>query len=296
MTSRLLVLSDIHSNFPALQAVLADAEKHGPYDMRLNPGDLVGYGPNPNECIQAIKEQEFITVLGNHERAVRGEDYDQFSELAQYAVQHNRRKLKPESKEYLDSLDSKPFVDPKGRFALVHGSFAGSPWRRDPILTRYEDIYIDNQWDAVFAMQALVFNDSEQHVTLGIFGHTHKPTYASAWIGYGDHHPITSGLDFHQHKPGRLDLETRIIEIEFGDKPSQTDENTLWKPKALFNPGSVGQPRHGSRAACYGIIGLDGEKIILEFRNVEYDISETQKRMEREYLPEQLIFRLITGL
>lgn len=66
-----LVLSDIHANQVALRAVLAEADREGPYDIMLNAGDLIGYGPNPNECVDAVRERDFVSVLGNHDRVAR---------------------------------------------------------------------------------------------------------------------------------------------------------------------------------------------------------------------------------
>ncbi|MBI2076512.1 MAG: metallophosphoesterase [Candidatus Aenigmarchaeota archaeon] len=303
MTVRILVISDVHSNFPALEAVLKDAKEHGPYGVFLNAGDTVGYGPNPNECIQTLQQEGFVTVLGNHERAVRGGDYDEFNIFAADAVRHNAGLLTPKSKKWLDELRSVPYVDPKGRFAMVHGSFAGS----EQVTHRgYEDIYISDERNALAAMKALGFDDDNdptgyRHVRLGVFGHTHVPTYASCWIGYGSYPTEIKNLQFYLHMPdlsqeaGFLDLETRTVQFDFREEQNE-DRGVLWEPKALFNPGSVGQPRHGSCAACYGIIELgdDGE-ITLQFRNVEYDITETQKRMRETSLPQHLIDRLTRG-
>jgi predicted phosphodiesterase len=61
---RYVVISDIHGNFPALQAVLAHAQ---PFDAIMCLGDIVGYGPNPNECIERIREFEYVAIAGNHD-------------------------------------------------------------------------------------------------------------------------------------------------------------------------------------------------------------------------------------
>ena len=93
MTSRLLVLSDIHSNLTALQAVLGDAKQYGPYDIRSNAGDSVGYGPRPNQCIRLMQDLDFVSALGNHGDAVIGARYSDFNDYAQAAVRHNKRKI-----------------------------------------------------------------------------------------------------------------------------------------------------------------------------------------------------------
>jgi predicted phosphodiesterase len=79
---RILVISDIHGNFPALDAVLADA---GTYDAVWCLGDLVGYGPQPNECIERVRGLPgLICLLGNHDAAsMGGIDLEDFNIEAQ---------------------------------------------------------------------------------------------------------------------------------------------------------------------------------------------------------------------
>jgi predicted phosphodiesterase len=67
MDFRLLVMSDIHANLPALEAVLENAEKHGPYDAMLSAGDQIGYGPHPQEVVQLLREKGVTCIKGNHE-------------------------------------------------------------------------------------------------------------------------------------------------------------------------------------------------------------------------------------
>lgn len=293
MVFRALVISDVHANFVALQAVLADAEKHGPYDALLNAGDLVGYGPDPNECVEAIKERGFVSVLGNHDRVVRREHSTgttaRFNPYAREAAHYNRDRLTPESREFLAGLTNEPYFDPGGRFAMVHGSFAGSSSGR-----RYEDVYIFEDFEAADAMRCLFLDDDTsetgyRHVKLGMVGHTHVPTYAKCWIGYGYQE---DGEDLEFVAP----ISASPIEVNFGDEPAKPlYQNVLRKPKALFNPGSVGQPRDGDSRASYGIVTFDDDRIILEVRRVEYDITETQRRMKAARLPQHLIDRLAVG-
>ncbi|MEM5776432.1 MAG: metallophosphoesterase family protein, partial [Anaerolineaceae bacterium] len=78
--TRALVISDIHANLPALEAVLADAAEQG-YDAAWCLGDLVGYGPCPNECIDTIRDlPDLVCLMGNHDAAMLGRiDIDSFN-------------------------------------------------------------------------------------------------------------------------------------------------------------------------------------------------------------------------
>ena len=70
---RVVVVADIHSNLVALEAVLTHAETGGPIDQLWVLGDLVGYGPRPNECISRLKEFQHLAVAGNHDKAAIGQ-------------------------------------------------------------------------------------------------------------------------------------------------------------------------------------------------------------------------------
>src|SRR4030042_343454 len=115
---RPLVISDIHANLIALEAVLADA---GQFNTAWCLGDLVGYGPNPNECIERIAQLPNLQcVLGNHDAAaVDSIEVDAFNPEARKTVLWTREKLTPTNKEYLRSLPERVNLD---YITLVHGS------------------------------------------------------------------------------------------------------------------------------------------------------------------------------
>lgn len=287
-----LVISDVHSNHVALLAVLAEADREGPYDIFLNAGDLIGYGPNPNECVETVRERGFVSVLGNHDRVARrthstGSTAD-FNYMAQEAVYFTRKTLTNESRGFLAGLKNVPYLDPEGRFALVHGSFAGN--ETDSHGRRYEDIYIFEAHDATYAMHGLCFDDASEtgwiHAKLGIVGHTHKPTYANMWAGYPEG---GERLEF------VLPVPPSKIKVSLGNEPEPSYRNILWKPKALVNFGSVGQPRDRDPRAAWGIFEIDGDNITLHYRRTAYDIAETQRRMIEARLPQRLIERLAHG-
>ena len=69
---RALILSDIHANLEALEAVLSDAQDRGGFDVIWSLGDTVGYGPDPGACIDRIREYDLVAVAGNHDYAAIG--------------------------------------------------------------------------------------------------------------------------------------------------------------------------------------------------------------------------------
>ncbi len=104
---RYAVISDVHSNLEALDAVLSDIEKRfeGNPPPVLFLGDAVGYGPDPNECVKLIKETTALQLAGNHDRAVLGlTDIEYFNEYARAAILWTQGVISDESKEILRAL------------------------------------------------------------------------------------------------------------------------------------------------------------------------------------------------
>jgi len=111
------VISDIHGNKVALDAVLADMP---PVDAMVCAGDVVGYNPWHAECVAAVREREIPTVMGNHDRAVAGGGAFAFNSMAGAGVEHARETLDEGKIEWLAGLpDRRRELD--GRVALVHG-------------------------------------------------------------------------------------------------------------------------------------------------------------------------------
>src|SRR5580693_6057911 len=97
---RALILSDIHANLEALQAVLAAAS--GKWDELWNLGDLVGYGANPNEVIETMRPLETLVVRGNHDRVCCGlTSSNSFNPTARAAANWTRTQLTPENLDWL---------------------------------------------------------------------------------------------------------------------------------------------------------------------------------------------------
>ncbi|HLX21502.1 MAG TPA: metallophosphoesterase family protein [Gaiellaceae bacterium] len=149
---RVAVVSDIHSNLHALEAVLAAIDEEAPDELWCL-GDLVGYGPRPNECCAAIAERADVCLAGNHDLAVRGTiDLEEFHGDAADAAKWNRDALTPESQALLDRLE--PHGSAHG-VALYHGS------ARDPI------------WEYVLSDEAAIVTLALADSPLVLVGHSH---------------------------------------------------------------------------------------------------------------------------
>ena len=245
------IVSDIHGNLEALQSVLADAREQG-VDSVYCLGDIVGYGPQPRECVDVAMTFQ-LSILGNHDQGALY-DPEGFSSGAERAIFWTREQLEtpdgdPEQTarrwEFLSEL---PRTHREGPFTFVHGSV------RNP-LNEYvfpEDIYNARKLERIFA----------QLERFSFQGHTHVPGVFT--------------------EDGRF-----LSPDEIGGKYSLTLPG-----KAMFNVGSVGQPRDGDRRACYVIINDD----VVTFRRLDYPAEETcHKIHENPNLSDMLGDRLLTG-
>jgi diadenosine tetraphosphatase ApaH/serine/threonine PP2A family protein phosphatase len=151
---RILVISDIHSNFTALRAVLRAA---GSMDAVWCLGDLVGYGPQPNECIAEIQNLPgIICVMGNHDAATAGLlPLETFNSDARRSVEWNQNKIDPDHLKFLQDLPKISIIE---KVTLVHGSI------RDPIWE-----YILDRYSAYKSILKLT-------TPIGLVGHTHYPS------------------------------------------------------------------------------------------------------------------------
>jgi diadenosine tetraphosphatase ApaH/serine/threonine PP2A family protein phosphatase len=151
-----LVISDIHSNLAALQAVLDDVKARSqPYDIVWCLGDVVGYGAEPNECIDLLRTLPHICLAGNHDWAVVGKlDLRTFHETAAYVVEWTQEHITPSNMNF---LRARPERLPHGDFLLVHAS------PREPIWEYITDVNVAEE----------NFNVASEPFCL--VGHTHVP-------------------------------------------------------------------------------------------------------------------------
>lgn len=121
---RILLVSDIHSNLVALEAVL---QAVGSFDEFWCLGDTIGYGPRPNECAALIREHATLTITGNHDLACLGKiDLRDFNPEARKANQWNGQQLLPEHRAWLEELEPMMIVDRE--IMLAHGSPREPVW------------------------------------------------------------------------------------------------------------------------------------------------------------------------
>ena len=151
---RVAVISDIHGNFDALQAVLEAVEREA-VDELWSLGDVVGYGPQPNECCRAVASLAVASLAGNHDLGVLGAiDLGDFSDDAAASARWTRSVLEDESRAYLAAL---PSSAARGGVELFHAS------PRDPV------------WDYVLTDEAAAATFALTSAPLVLVGHTHVP-------------------------------------------------------------------------------------------------------------------------
>jgi diadenosine tetraphosphatase ApaH/serine/threonine PP2A family protein phosphatase len=116
---RTAILTDIHANLPALEAVLEHAEREG-VDRWVCLGDTVGYGAQPNECCELVREKVSFSLLGNHDAAVAGRmSLEWYHPPARAALEWTRHELDDDNRAWLASL---PYTVREGDVAFCHGS------------------------------------------------------------------------------------------------------------------------------------------------------------------------------
>ncbi|MCR9118334.1 MAG: metallophosphatase family protein [bacterium] len=209
------ILSDIHGNLEALEAVLADIDKQN-VDQIFCLGDVIGYGPNPRECLDIVMGFD-LCILGNHDQGALF-DPEGFSSGAENAIFWTRQHLenlcetdeeKAAALKRLQFLGNLPRTHFEGDQLFVHGS-ARSP------LNEYvfpEDVYNARKIERIFSL-----------------------IEGSCFQG-------------HTHVPGVFTDDCR-----FQSPQELNNLYTLGKKKAMVNVGSVGQPRDGNPLSCYLIV------------------------------------------
>ena len=116
---RIAIYSDVHGNLEALDAVL-EALSNESVDRTICLGDLVGYGPNPNECIEKVMESADVVVAGNHDyAAVNLVSTDHFNEYARVAIDWTKKVLSPNSVNILNGL---PLIQCDESYTVVHAT------------------------------------------------------------------------------------------------------------------------------------------------------------------------------
>ena len=151
---RYAIISDIHSNLVAFEAVLSHLSG---IDKIICLGDIIGYGPNPNECVEKVMELKIQSIAGNHEKVLLGEiNIANFTPNAGAAILWTQVVIKADNLQYLRGLPLEWFEDD---FQCVHGSL------RDPA-----EEYIESLGEALPTMERM-------SRPLCFVGHSHKPLF-----------------------------------------------------------------------------------------------------------------------
>ncbi len=248
--TRIGLISDIHSNLEALEAVLCDVSLAG-VDTLICLGDITGYGPDPAACVELVRDACDVVVIGNHDEAVIDPSIaDRFKGAARKAIGFNRDALSSDHRRYLSGL---PELAEVGQLSITHACFGPN---------KYEYLYC-----ATSASQAFGYLPTR----FGAVGHTHLPSSFRCCAK-------SAG------QPDDITLES-VIGRSAVDVPDGC--------RAIFNPGSVGQPRYRNPDASWGI--LDTEASQFQVRRVWYDVDSVQAKIVKSGLPLAHSDRLALG-
>lgn len=253
---KLAVISCIHGNYEALDAVLLDIEKHNA-DKIFCVGDLVGYGPHPNAVVEQIRSLDIPTVQGCwDEDVVEGLNACECSypsvlaeKRGYIAHEWTNQEIYPETREFLAQL---PESLREGNLCFVHGS------------PHSNHEYLLPELDAFLAVERVFSTGAD----VLFCGHTHVPYVRN--------------------------LEAPQLQVKVSAAGIQQEQTFTASLKRIINVGSVGEPRHGRPNATYVIYDTDTEQVIL--REVEYDYQKTCAAIIDKGLPSIFAWRLAQGL
>ena len=203
---RTLVIADIHANLTALDAVLAAA---GSVDAVWHCGDIVGYGPDPDDVVERLRGVGAIGVRGNHDEGVLADEHlDSFNPEARKAIEWTRTVMKPATRDYIEALPLR--LEPDG-VTIVHGS------PRDPI------------WEYIFTESVAASGFRGFETPICLHGHTHVPVVYRLEPSAGgeqDEHLRTT--------PGRDGLRVELTGARFLLNPGSVGQPRDRDPRASF--------------------------------------------------------------
>ena len=222
---RALILADIHANLEALTAVMEDARVRGGFDAIWCLGDTVGYGPDPNACLEMIWGYSLTVVAGNHDFAAVGKrTTDDFNYAAKASAEWTRSQLSKEAVRFVEDLPLSVIVEP---FTLVHGTL------RDPLSE-----YLLDQETASATLAML-------ETKYCLVGHSHMPFICSEISG-DDRGP--EFLDFTEDQPFPLPECRSIFNSGGVGQPRDRDprssyalydsqEGLIWRHRVAYEIG-----------------------------------------------------------
>ena len=265
------VLSDIHANLEAFEAVLKRCRELGA-DQYISLGDTVGYGADPSACLELLRSLNPLAVVkGNHDEFASNDDevMEGFNPHARAAVLWTKAQLSKEQRDYLANLPMR--VTPKGsNFTIVHATL-DSP----------------DAWGYIFDTHHAADNFSYQFTPICFCGHSHVPlAFCKKPVMLPSGKPIedvvvwagSSGTILSPEEAAQE--ETIALQLQPGYK-------------YLINVGSVGQPRNRDPRASFAM--YDSETRMIYRHIIPYDLQKAQAKIRAAGLPERLAFRLEIG-
>ncbi|MBW4550175.1 MAG: metallophosphatase family protein [Aphanocapsa sp. GSE-SYN-MK-11-07L] len=253
---KIAVLSCIHGNYEALNAVLSDIDHHNT-DKVFCLGDLVGYGPYPNAVVEMIRSLDIPTCQGCwDEDIVEGLNACECSypsvlaeARGKQAHEWTNREVNPEVREFLAQL---PFSLREDNLCFVHGS------------PNSQHEYLLPEIDAFTALERVMSDGAE----VLFCGHTHVPYVRT--------------------------LQDSHLQVQVKQSSEVKSRQFTAAVKRIVNAGSVGEPRHGRPNATYVIYDTENQQVTL--REVEYDYQKTCAAIIEKGLPPIFAWRLARGL
>jgi predicted phosphodiesterase len=263
----LAIVTDIHSNLPAFEAVLDACHDSGVEEVWCL-GDVVGYGAQPDDCARLVRERCALSLVGNHDLAVLGElEVSAFSPAAAAAVEWTRANSDSET---LDLLRGLAPSDETREVGLYHAS------PRDPV------------WEYVLWMDQARDCIELQSARVSLIGHSHVALFFTAPDADAD--GAGSAEESEEGAQSVTLADTTGIRGSHAEGGTRLDVS---EGRWLVNPGSVGQPRDGDPRAAW--LELDTEAWTAIYHRVEYEVDRAAEAIEAAELPSQLARRLYVG-
>lgn len=242
---RALILADIHANLEALTAVMADAREKGGFDAIWCLGDTVGYGADPNRCLELIRDHTLTAVAGNHDFAAVGKrTTDDFNYAAKASAEWTRSQLSKEAVRYLENLPLSAIVEP---FTLVHGTL------RDPLSE-----YLLDQETASATLERL----ETSHC---LVGHSHLPFIFAENVG---NESGPEFLEFTENQPFLLSEVRSIFNPGGVGQPRDRDPRSsygvydsqkrcIWRHRVAYDIGATQEKMRQAKLPEYLIERLN---------------------------------------
>ncbi len=252
--TRIGIISDLHGNLHATLAVLARLNEMGVNDI-VCLGDVVGYGPAPDKCLELVETNCSVCIRGNHEEAVLDPTrVAGFNSMARHALRWTRNILGQRHTKMITAMPLVEYIDES--VMCIHDC-----------PTPASNSYVH---DSVMATRAFRGFDTQ----ICLIGHTHVPAMFE----------VASLNPEDELAPADIASFTPVDGVEI-----ILEEDCRY----VLNPGSVGQPRDNDPRASFAVLDLDRRRYVVH--REEYDIAAARNASEHAGLPDLLGERLAMG-